>query len=169
VRSWSVYAAAWIEFRGEERGCNCLGPKVGRYQVIVSGAEAWRLYLVPPDDGEGYHVPFEAAQQRHRELYHLPISLSGPVPPHQLPSIQHFKLQVHPNLAIMHFPTLLTALLTTAATMLLAQNLTGLPLCAQACFEDNFANSSCANTNVTCLCADKTFFGDVEILRVHGL
>jgi len=137
--------------------------------MIVSGAEAWRLYLVPQTMDEEYHVPFEAAQQRHRELYHLPISLSGPVPPHQLPSIQHFKLQVHPNLAIMHFPTLLTALLTTAATTLLAQNFTGLPLCAQACFEDNFANSSCANTNVTCLCADKTFFGDVEILRVHGL
>ena len=31
------------------------------------------------------------------------------------------------------------------------------------CFEDNFINSACADTNVTCLCADTTFYKYVPI------
>ncbi|KAE9369718.1 hypothetical protein N431DRAFT_485568 [Stipitochalara longipes BDJ] len=63
----------------------------------------------------------------------------------------------------MQFPSLLAALFATAATTVLAQNLTGLPDCAQTCFTDNFANSACADTDIACLCADSTFFGDVEV------
>jgi hypothetical protein len=63
---------------------------------------------------------------------------------------------------MMQFPTIL-ALLAAAATSVLAQDLSGLPTCAQACFTDNFANSACAVTDIACLCADTTFFNDVEI------
>jgi hypothetical protein len=67
----------------------------------------------------------------------------------------------------MYFPTLpLLALLT--ATTVLSQNLTGLPACAVTCFEDNFVNSACADTNIACLCADKTFFTDVELCVLGG-
>ncbi|KAH8759588.1 hypothetical protein BGZ57DRAFT_615147 [Hyaloscypha finlandica] len=62
----------------------------------------------------------------------------------------------------MQFPTIL-ALLAAAATSVLAQDLSGLPTCAQTCFTDNFANSACAVTDIACLCADTTFFNDVEI------
>jgi len=48
------------------------------------------------------------------------------------------------------------------ASLALAQNLTGLPDCAVTCFEDNFVNSACADTDVACLCADTTFYNDVE-------
>jgi hypothetical protein len=83
VRSWSVYAAAWIEFRGEKRGCNCLGPKVGRYQMIVSGAEAWRLYLVPPDDGRRVPCAIRSsttATQRTISPPHFPLWTGSPSP-----------------------------------------------------------------------------------------
>jgi hypothetical protein len=62
----------------------------------------------------------------------------------------------------MQFPTIL-ALIAAAATTVLSQDLTGLPTCAQTCFTDNFANSACADTDIACLCADSTFFGDVEV------
>jgi CFEM domain len=62
----------------------------------------------------------------------------------------------------MQFQTILAAL-ALAATSVLSQNLTGLPTCAATCFTDNFANSACNSTNVACLCADSTFFTDVEI------
>ncbi|CZR64308.1 uncharacterized protein PAC_14206 [Phialocephala subalpina] len=60
----------------------------------------------------------------------------------------------------MHFSTLI---FTTLISLGLAQDLTGLPDCAVTCFDDNFANSSCADTDVACLCADTTFFSDVEV------
>lgn len=82
----------------------------------------------------------------------------------QLSQSQHNKyipqLLTNPNFT-MQFPML--AFLAVAATTVFAQDLTGLPTCAQACFTDNFANSACADTDIACLCADSVFFGDVEI------
>jgi hypothetical protein len=62
----------------------------------------------------------------------------------------------------MQFSTLLLSTFLAASTVL-SQNLTGLPSCAVTCFEDNFVNSACADTDVACLCADNTFFTDVEL------
>ncbi|KAF8860656.1 hypothetical protein BDZ45DRAFT_800598 [Acephala macrosclerotiorum] len=60
-----------------------------------------------------------------------------------------------------------TLILTTLLSFGLAQNLTGLPACAVTCFDDNFANSSCADTDVACLCADTTFYADVEVCVIE--
>jgi hypothetical protein len=91
-----------------------------------------------------------------------PLRILIPQPSKQEPTQSPNSNKNKQTTAIMQFPTIL-ALLAAAATSVLAQDLSGLPTCAQTCFTDNFANSACAVTDIACLCADTTFFNDVEI------
>ena len=135
------------------------------HQMIVSGTsmESPRWYLVSPDSENDRKMPcaIPSVRQFHDKYKNpLPVLLNVH---HHRSSSPRFQSRSSTTTATMHIPTLLAALFATAATTVLAQDLSALPTCAQTCFDDNFANSACADTDIACLCADSTFFNDVEV------